>query len=613
MENPTSNTAAHDPLEMRQYARLKGRLLTCIAAMSAVERACGDDCAELIEKIEANAFNLVVVGQFKRGKTCLINALLGDNVLPMSVVPLTSIVTILTYGDSLSTRVFFKDGHVLDIEPAELADYVTEQGNPENVKNVRDVWMTYPSSYLRNGSRLIDTPGVGSVYLHNTDAAYQYLPKSDAALFLLSVEQPVSKAELDFLKDVREHSNRIFFLINKIDYFSEKEVEESISFSRRVIKEAMGFDVNIFPVSAKLALDGKLEGSDELLRKSNLPAFSEVLNRFLMHEKGKVLLQSASNRLLRLLSQTRLAIDLEMQSLTIPVEEIKEKVELFQEKKKEILFDERNFTVLLESELARLKSSLDNDLAVLKERLAAQMTEQFDAFAEEHRDSPLKELDESIEEFVGNELMQSFPPWREKQDEKLSKEFQIICGRFAGEINDVVDKLMLFSSQLFGVPFERVEAEPLWIEESGFYYKLKEEQVGLDMLESSITHVLPRLVGNRFEKIKAFLFRMGRERILTKRKQQMLESVEMQSGRMRYDFLERLDRSKTRFVKEMTRKMDATIENIGAAVEKGLELRARGEKEAEERRSELASKWSRLEEIRNDIAEIRDSADLLAT
>ena len=65
---------------------------------------------------------------------------------------------------------------------------------------MQEVLITYPSPYLKDGVRLIDTPGVGSVYEHNTDVAYQYLPKSDAALFLLSVDQPVSKAELNFLK-----------------------------------------------------------------------------------------------------------------------------------------------------------------------------------------------------------------------------------------------------------------------------------------------------------------------------------------------------------------------------------------------------------------------------
>ena len=183
----------------------------------------------LSEKVRTNTLNLVVVGQFKRGKTCLINALMGVDLLPTGVVPLTSIVTILTYREALHIEVSFQDGNVAKIDPRELVEYVTEPGNPKNAKNVKEVLVSYPSPYLKDGVRLVDTPGVGSVYIHNTDVAYEYLPNCDAALFLLSVEQPVSQAEIDFLKDVQQYSDKIFFLLNKIDYVTDREIKESIA------------------------------------------------------------------------------------------------------------------------------------------------------------------------------------------------------------------------------------------------------------------------------------------------------------------------------------------------------------------------------------------------
>ena len=223
-----------------KYSHLKQELIKCTDSMSAIENTPAGICEELREKIENNVFNLVVLGQFKRGKTSLINALLGAEILPTAVVPLTSIATILKYGETFKIKVYFKGGRVIEIEPASLTQYVTEKGNPKNEKDVKEVIITYPSSYLKDGVRLIDTPGVGSVYEHNTDVAYQYLPKSDAALFLLSVEQPVSKAELEFLNDVKEYSHRIFFLQNKADYVGAEDLAESLSFSRGIIEECMG-------------------------------------------------------------------------------------------------------------------------------------------------------------------------------------------------------------------------------------------------------------------------------------------------------------------------------------------------------------------------------------
>ncbi len=103
-----------------------------------------DSCLEMKEKLEANTFNLVVVGQFKRGKTCLINALLGADILPVSVVPLTSIVTVLVYGETPGAKVFFKNGKTVDIPVESLSDYVTETGNPKNEKEVSRSWSFIP-------------------------------------------------------------------------------------------------------------------------------------------------------------------------------------------------------------------------------------------------------------------------------------------------------------------------------------------------------------------------------------------------------------------------------------------------------------------------------------
>ena len=97
----------------------------------AIENIRGCGCEDLREKIRSNAFNLVVVGQFKRGKTSLINALLGAEILPVAVVPLTSIVTIMTWGEALRIKVYFNDERVSEIKPESLSDYVTEKGNPE--------------------------------------------------------------------------------------------------------------------------------------------------------------------------------------------------------------------------------------------------------------------------------------------------------------------------------------------------------------------------------------------------------------------------------------------------------------------------------------------------
>lgn len=588
-----------EPSEMSRYSHLKNELLRIIDAMLAVETIRGCPCEELREKMETNTFNLVVVGQFKRGKTSLINALLGADILPVAVVPLTSIVTIMKYGEALRINVHFNDGRVAEIRPESLPEYVTERGNPKNEKDVSEVVITYPSPCLRGGVQIIDTPGVGSVYEHNTDVAYQYLPKSDAAFFLLSVDQPLSKAELDFLKDVREYSNRIFFLLNKTDYFCEADLRESMDFSKNVLKEAMGTEVRIFPVSAKLALEGKLSGAEDLVRKSLLPQFSEVLNNFLMEEKGKILILSVANNLLRLISQARFELELEIKSLTTPLEELKEKIQTFEERKKEVLAERSDFDILLDGEIKKImKNVLDEDLNACGQELRLKTEANLEEYYRENTGLSLKELHKHLEEHIISGIRQAVNAWRGIEEEKLAKTFETVCKRFITRIDETVDSLLRFSSEVFSVPYEAVKAEALWSTTSRFYYKFAEQPVGLEIITSSLTLSLPKFIG---EKI-----------IIRKMKEYLHRVITMQLCRIGSDFEERLDKSKLDFRWEMLQRIEATIEGIGAAIEKGMSQRSKSEKEADERKNEVSITLTRLERIKDGLMKLREDLGVIS-
>lgn len=148
---------------------------------------------ESMDRLDRETFTLVILGEFKRGKSTFINALLGGNLLPTAIVPLTAIPTVIQYGVQLIASVIHLDGAKKEITVSEIAGYVTEKGNPKNVKKLREVQISHPSDFLKQGVILVDTPGVGSVYQHNTDAAYAYLPHSDAAIFMISIDAPLSK------------------------------------------------------------------------------------------------------------------------------------------------------------------------------------------------------------------------------------------------------------------------------------------------------------------------------------------------------------------------------------------------------------------------------------
>jgi len=171
------------------FAESRDRLRRTLSALTEVASGRGsgavaEAATALIRKLEEERFNVVVAGEFKRGKSTLVNALLGMDVLPTSVVPLTSVVTAVTWGDPPRAEVFLRTGETRRVGVGEIAAFVTERGNPNNALGVDRAIVYCPSDLLRDGVFLVDTPGVGSVHRHNTEAALAFVPEADAAIFL---------------------------------------------------------------------------------------------------------------------------------------------------------------------------------------------------------------------------------------------------------------------------------------------------------------------------------------------------------------------------------------------------------------------------------------------
>jgi predicted GTPase len=186
---------------LEDFSAGRGQVTAIAEAATRCAHGLGEDSvvrrlADERRKLDAEEFDLAVMGEFKRGKSTLINALIGANVLPAAVVPLTSVVTVVRYGTPPRARAQLLDGGMLDVGFEQLDAYTTERGNPSNTRGVRRVEIQYPARLLEAGVRLIDTPGVGSVYETNTAVTLDFLPEADAVLFVLSAEQPASQGEL---------------------------------------------------------------------------------------------------------------------------------------------------------------------------------------------------------------------------------------------------------------------------------------------------------------------------------------------------------------------------------------------------------------------------------
>jgi predicted GTPase len=203
-------------LRLRDYDRLKLQLGSLIrdALRLAEERKDPERPAkfrDLLTRLVEDRFTLAVVGQFNRGKSSLMNAILGLERLPVGVLPLTSAITKVSYGNPERVLVEFLGSSLKGEIPLEqLPEYVTETGNPGNQKQIAAVEVQLPSEFLRRGLFFVDTPGVGSAITANTATTGQFLPQADAVVFVTSFDSPLGQEELEFLRKVRDYVRKIF-------------------------------------------------------------------------------------------------------------------------------------------------------------------------------------------------------------------------------------------------------------------------------------------------------------------------------------------------------------------------------------------------------------------
>lgn len=174
-------------------------------------------------------FLLVVVGEFNAGKTAFLNALLGNRLLTEGVTPTTSQIHLLRHGDHLHQ------------EPSG-DDYLVIQA---------------PVEWLRE-INLVDTPGTNAVVQRHQQITEHFVPRSDLVLFVTSVDRPFSESERAFLERIRQWGKKIVIIVNKIDLIEQDdELDQVLEFVRVNARRLLGMEPQIFPVSARLALQAK--------------------------------------------------------------------------------------------------------------------------------------------------------------------------------------------------------------------------------------------------------------------------------------------------------------------------------------------------------------------
>lgn len=422
---------------------------------------------ELNTRLSQGRFHLAVLGQVKRGKSTFLNALLGESVLPAAVVPLTAIPTFIRFGPELSIRVRYLDNRpdtVMKGEPltwlqTNLEGFVTEKNNPKNTKCVRDVEITHPAPILRDVV-LIDTPGIGSTFRHNTEITMNFLPQCDAALFMVSADPPITELEVAFLRHIGSRVGQLFFVLNKVDYLDDEERETAVSFYRRVLEEEAGIasGSRIFPVSARKGLLSHDAGNARLWEESGLEEVMDHLIAFLAHEKNRAHKEAIGRKTRDILYDALLQIDLEIRALELPLADLESRLfrldRIIEDAGRQRMYardilagDKQRIVARVEEEITRLRIPFHSQLTAIA---GAAITASFGGPESAARDAVAKAI----------------PAWFERE---LGRFTQMADGEVAGRLkehqgraDDLIKSVRNAAAELFEIPCHAPEGENVY-------------------------------------------------------------------------------------------------------------------------------------------------------
>ncbi len=523
-------------------------------------------------------FNLVVLGEFKRGKSTLINSLLGRDVLPTGVVPLTSAITVLRHGSSDRLIVRYADGREAEHDIAELPRFVTERENPHNRLGVDSTTVETPSELLSGGVQLVDTPGIGSVHAHNTAVAWEFMPRIDAALCVLNADQPFTHSEREFFLAAAERVPRMLVTVNKIDHLGHDErplaIEFVQEFSAQLITTS---EVEFFAVSAR--------------HGEGIRSLRERIRRLADDEAGTLVIASVARLAASAADGAAQALRFEAHAIELPLDELRGRALLFRTRV---------------DELGVARSQADDLLQVGVKRLLDQrVNEPLMAFAREHADElsaaladragalgrlPARELGPALDRWIDHAIRERFGELVLRLEGSVAEEVRELQRSFAQRIEAILAEIQDAADEAFGSRAGGMLPEVDLSEPSAFTFKL-----------ADVAHMLDNVVAFGRRTMPGDL---GRRMVTRDAQERLLQMADRHAGRLRSALVERVRDAVRDYQRQLSETVAGAIAAIQATVERVSRQLTAGEQDVTARRADLVRRAGRLESLREELLSI---------
>jgi ribosome biogenesis GTPase A len=503
----------------------------------------------LERKLASNQLHLAVLGQMKRGKSSFINALLGAEILPTGVLPVTAVITEIRYGPIPAAAIRYSTGQRENVDLNTLADYVTESGNPGNKSQVASVELAYPSPFLENGIILIDTPGIGSTHVHNTRTTEGYLEQVDAGIVVLSVDPPITEVESQFLRSIKGEIPKLFFILNKTDTASADEVSHISHFLEEELIRLRVESPEIFCLSSRRALEARRKSSSSVA-SGGIQTFEERLRIFLLEEKDRVLVHSIALDALHIARTLKFAATIGVRAQSMSPGELDHKGRALDQLLEQTDSEMHELQVLLRQHSADIVARVERDLKTHVQESVPVVRQHLKLLQSQHPKKTGRAFGVLLEDFLMEQVETVFRRWRVREDEEVQTQLDVLSGRFVTRANAILERLQQAAGVLFDIPVERVSINcPLQVE-SHLYYRVERVFHSLD----SFLLALPGL--------------LLRPLVLRKMNKRIWQFLDLNAGRIRYDYVERLQSSMTQFEKDLSAAVTMVTESLKSALRK---------------------------------------------
>lgn len=391
---------------------------------------------DIKEDIKNDFFTIVILGEFKRGKSTFVNALLGKEILPMDVIPTTATINALMWSEEKKTYVVKADNQVETGESSLefLSRYVASESF--DVDKIKYLKVGYPSEILKDNIVIVDTPGVSDINEQRVQVTYDFIPRANAVIFLLDATSPLKRTEKEFIDEhlIKLGIDRVLFIANKFDNIDEEDEEEVLEDIQRRLKNSFKKegnerkikDLTVIPMSSGMALKGVTLNDEDLIIKSGLNEVKEKVLKII--KDGSVAeekIQHYKKRMNNIVQEIERKIENQINLHKADVDDLKKVLSNIdamvneESKKREKIYifienEEQNISSMVRKSLNYFQSNLKDEI---NDAIDNYKGLDFKEYAEKQIPSIIKK---SISRWVG-----SYSPYIEKLLEKLKNEVSV--------------------------------------------------------------------------------------------------------------------------------------------------------------------------------------------